>query len=140
MGRYLIMSQSVPQLILTNAVRNHLKNNSTESKSNAQVQQVINYIKEHYSNDISLDDISASIGLNSKYVCTLLKRQTGTSYLGGLHQERIDIAKKLLCDDSSCTIDDIAHKVGYNSSTQLARVFRKYEHMSPSDYRETLTL
>ena len=35
------------------------------------------------------------------------------------------------------TVDEIAQHVGYNSSTQLSRVFKKYENMTPTDYRNS---
>ena len=37
----------------------------------------------------------------------------------------------------SHSMDEIAQHVGYNSSTQLSRVFKKYENMTPTDYRNS---
>lgn len=43
-------------------------------------------------------------------------------------------AKKLLTE-TDFTVEQIAAQVGYNSASQLARVFRKYENSSPSAFR-----
>ena len=39
--------------------------------------------------------------------------------------------------ETDMTVDEIAQHVGYNSSTQLSRVFKKYENMTPTDYRNS---
>ena len=72
--------------------------------------------------------------MHPNYVCTLFKKHIGQSYLFCLHQERLRSAKQLLID-TDLTIDEIARQVGYNSASQLARIFRKYESTSPSDFR-----
>ncbi len=53
-----------------------------------------------------------------------------------LHKERLNAAKNLLLS-TDYTIEQIAAEVGYSSSSQLARIFRKYESLSPSDYRNS---
>lgn len=116
-------------------IKDTLKNNPVEVEFTEQVIKILNYISQHYQQDISLDDIADSVGLNPKYICTFLKKHTGFSYLTWLHKERIRVAKDLL-SQNKLTIEQIANNVGYNSSPQLARVFRKYENMSPSDYRD----
>ena len=77
-----------------------------------------------------------SLNLNPRYICALLKKATGTSYLTRLHTERIRATKQYLIE-TDMTVDEIAQHVGYNSSTQLSRVFKKYENMTPTDYRNS---
>ena len=76
------------------------------------------------------------LNLNPRYICALLKKATGTSYLTRLHTERIRATKQYLIE-TDMTVDEIAQHVGYNSSTQLSRVFKKYENMTPTDYRNS---
>lgn len=105
-----------------------------ESKETLLINQLVLYIQDHYQNDIALDDLAASVNLHPNYVSSCFKKITGESYLTCLHKERIKAAKKLL-KNSSLTIEEIARQVGYNSSSQFARIFRKYEQISPSDYK-----
>ena len=102
--------------------------------NDAQIQQLLEYIRKNYQHDISLDDLADAVKMHPNYVCTLFKKQIGQSYLFCLHQERLRSAKQLLID-TDLTIEEIARQVGYNSASQLARVFRKYESTSPSDFR-----
>ncbi len=104
------------------------------SGNDAQIQQLLEYIRKNYQHDISLDDLADAVKMHPNYVCTLFKKHIGQSYLFCLHQERLRSAKQLLID-TDLTIEEIARQVGYNSASQLARVFRKYESTSPSDFR-----
>lgn len=95
---------------------------------------LLSYIQQHYQEDVSLDDLAAHVGFHPNYVCTVFKKNIGQSYLTCLHKERLLAAKKLL-QETDYTMEQIANEVGYNSASQLARVFRKYEGVSPSAFR-----
>ena len=128
-------AELVPEIMgYLSRIRKEIQKTSEYSGNDVQIRQLLNYIRENYQKDISLDDLADSVGLHPNYVCTLFKKSVGQSYLSCLHKERIRAAKKLLLD-TDLSIEDIAHQVGYNSSSQLARVFRKYESLSPTDFR-----
>lgn len=129
------LSQCMQKLI--NGTKEALKINDSKTSSRAQISPSIDYIKAHCTEDISLDDISEAVGLTPKYICTLFKKHTGDSYLTWLHKERIQLAKTLL-EQNKQTIEEVAHSIGYNSSTQFGRVFKKYEGRSPHEYRDAL--
>lgn len=116
------------------ALKAQLWRHSEERGGDAQVRQLLSYIRENYMRDIGLEDLAEHLGMHPNYVCTLFKKNTGQSYLSFLHQERLRAAKKML-SESDLPVESIARQVGYNSASQLARVFRKYESMSPSDFR-----
>lgn len=111
-----------------------MKDNYSSTGNEALTNQLLAFIKENYNQDISLDDLSDAVGLHPNYICTYFKKATGQSYLTCLHKERINAAKKLL-RETDFTIEEIAHQVGYNSSTQFGRIFKKYESIAPSDFR-----
>ncbi len=98
------------------------------------IRQLMKYIESHYREDVSLDDLAEHVGFHPNYVCMLFKKNTGESYLTCLHKERLYAAKKSL-RETDYTIEQIAEEVGYNSASQFARVFRKYEGVSPSAFR-----
>ena len=106
-----------------------------ESNTQSQAAKILDYIRMHYMEDISLDNVADAMNMNPNYICSLIRKSFGQSYLSFLHQERIREAKRLL-KDPTLSIDEVAKKVGYNSSSQFGRVFRKYENLSASDYRK----
>ena len=48
---------------------------------------------------------------------------------------RLEKAKELL-EGSEMKIEDVAEKVGYNSSYSFARFFKKHMGVSPKEYRD----
>lgn len=117
-----------------NSVKKMIQKNYDHYGNEALIKQLLEYIRQNYQKDISLDDLAESVGLHPNYVCSVFKRYVGQSYLAYLHNERLNAAKKLLLD-TDYTMEQIANEVGYSSSSQLARIFRKYESISPSDFR-----
>lgn len=115
-------------------VKEQIKKGREAPEENALTKQMLWYIRQHYREDMSLEDLADFVGLHPAYVCALFKKNVGRSYLACLHGERLQAAKKLLVE-TDFTMEQIAGQVGYNSASQLARVFRKYENSSPSAFR-----
>lgn len=115
-------------------VKEQIRKAGKAPEEDAMTKQMLWYIRQHFREDISLEDLAESVGLHPAYVCTLFKKNVGRSYLACLHGERLQAAKKLLVE-TDFTVEQIAAQVGYNSASQLARVFRKYENSSPSAFR-----
>ncbi len=125
----------IPEIAsLLDAIKRNIRKNNDYCGNDALIRQLLEYIQQHYQEDISLDDLAASVGLHPNYVCSLFKKSAGQSYLSYLHRQRLAAAKRLLTD-TDYTVEQIAAQVGYNSPSQLARIFRKYESISPSDFR-----
>ncbi len=47
---------------------------------------------------------------------------------------RIKVAKRMLKNPSK-SVKEISYEVGYVDPNYFARVFKKYEHMTPTEYR-----
>ncbi|MBD2868128.1 helix-turn-helix domain-containing protein [Paenibacillus arenilitoris] len=98
--------------------------------------KIRSYIERHYaSNELSLTSIADHVGLNSSYLSTFYKKQTGhnvTEYITAL---RMKEAKSLL-EGSELTVAQIAQKVGFANDIGLIRVFKKTEGITPGKYRE----
>ena len=48
--------------------------------------------------------------------------------------KRIQDAKKML-SDTNMSVNDIAHSVGYNDCSYFCAIFKRYEMISPSEFR-----
>ncbi len=118
-------------------IRRSIQHNQDGQEGDSLKKRLLAYLREHYREDVSLDDLAAHVGLHPNYICAVFKKNVGSSYLACLHRERLLEAKKLLLK-TDLTMEQIADEVGYNSASQLARVFRKYEGMPPSAFRGAL--
>lgn len=99
------------------------------------VKSAINFIRENYMNEITLDDISRNSLLSKSELCKLFKKYVNQSPIQYLLRHRITNACYYLAyTDKSIT--DIANKVGIPDSNYFAISFKKIMKMSPTEYRK----
>ena len=94
-------------------------------------------MKDHYRENLTLENIAASAFLSSGYASRIFKKQMNISIMDYLLQLRMDEAKKML-RETTLSIDEIASKTGYADSSYFTKVFRKAMGMTPSRYRQSL--
>ena len=111
--------------------------NNRADKSESLIEKAENYIKQNYMKDISLDDISRYCNISSYYFSKLFKQETGENYVEYLSRVRIENAKKMLSDSES-SIKEISYSVGFSDPNYFSRAFKKYEGVSPTEYKDAL--
>ncbi len=95
------------------------------------------YIAERYQDvNISISSVAEHFGLHSSYLSKFYKEQTGESMLDAINRTRLQKAKTLLSEGSS--IGDAAVKVGFYNSNAFIRVFKKYEGITPGQFKSML--
>lgn len=99
------------------------------------VLEAVEYIRQHYMEKISLDEIASSRGFNSNYFCELFKSETGKTFTAYLLEVRMEAAK-LLLRDSRATIYEIAEQVGYKDAKFFSQQFVKAVGIKPTEYRK----
>ncbi|WP_284638168.1 helix-turn-helix domain-containing protein [Paenibacillus silviterrae] len=100
--------------------------------------QVIAYVKEHYSSEnLNITMIGETFRLTPPYLAKQFKAQTGEALLEFISRTRIEEAKRLLADQS-CSIAEIARRVGYSDINTFNRVFKKHEGITPGKYKSIL--
>ncbi len=102
---------------------------------NVFVRKAIEYINNNLEKDLSLKDLSDYLGINKCYFCTEFKKATNMSFTEYINLRRIEKSKYLLAN-SKMSILDIAVAVGYNSQSYFATLFKKYNNISPKEFRD----
>ena len=98
--------------------------------------QVLAYIEAHYDDpSLSVEKICDEFHRSRTHLFSIFKEDTGFSLLYHINRVRMSQAKELL-RGSSLSINDIAARVGFNSSISFTRAFKKYEHTTPSLFRD----
>ena len=98
--------------------------------------KVIHLISKKYMEpDLSVEMICDCLGKSRSYLSRMFKENTGMNLLDYLHTTRLTEAKKLL-NETDLGISEIASRVGYYSGWTLARVFKRYEGITPTAYRK----
>ncbi|WP_040953006.1 helix-turn-helix domain-containing protein [Gorillibacterium massiliense] len=96
--------------------------------------QVCNYMNEHCTEDIQVDDLAAIAGFSKFHFARLFKQFTGMSYYSYLNEHRIMHAEKLLIDPN-LSITEVAMRSGFVSLATFNRVFKTYKKCTPTQYK-----
>ena len=112
------------------------KADNKKTKINKLIEASIEYIKNHYAEDIKLENVSKQIFITSGYLSILFKQTTGINFLDYLHRYRIQISKDLL-KDVRHKVYEVAYMVGYQDEKYFSRTFKKFTGLSPRQYRES---
>ncbi len=92
------------------------------------------YIREHYREDISLQDAAAFLGYSDAYFCRIFKQCFDKNFTTYLTEYRIAAAKKLLRDREG-NIKAVGQMVGFRDSNYFTKVFKRMTGETPSEYR-----
>jgi AraC-like DNA-binding protein len=98
------------------------------------VEQVMLYLNEKFMTDLSLDSCADHFGTSPYTLSRAFKQISGINFIDYLTNIRLVKAKQLL-RESELKITEVAEQVGYQQS-YFNRIFKKYEGVTPSQYRE----
>lgn len=95
------------------------------------------YIQNHLQEELTLEQMAATIHLHPNYFIKYFKRHFGTTAQKYLSIKRMEQAK-LLLRTSSLSIKEIADATGFESANYFSKTFRKRIGYSPSEYRANI--
>lgn len=99
------------------------------------VEQIMNYIEDHYSEKISLDQIAENMYLSPFYISRIFKSETGNAPIRYLINIRLEKARELLEGGYEGSIQEVAALVGYDDAYHFSKLFKKRYGISPSQAR-----
>ena len=100
------------------------------------ISEIKSYIRNHFTEDISLKDISERFYINSSYFSTLFKKKTGQTYQNYLISLRISLARKLL-GETDLRLYEICEMVGYRDINHFNRIFERETGKKPGEFRRS---
>ena len=103
-------------------------------KNTISLANVCTYLSEHFTEDISLEDVAAFAGFSKYHFERIFSDYAGTTFYQYLQQMRINYAQTLL-SNPELSITDISYQSGFASSTAFTRAFRKSTGYPPSQFR-----
>lgn len=98
------------------------------------VASAVVYVRKHYRESISLEQISQEVHLNSEYLSRIFKEEVGCTYSSFLSETRLKKAAYLLSHTSE-RIQKIAEQVGYPNVSYFSTTFKKRYGINPYEYR-----
>ena len=104
----------------------------------ARLQAMMQYIHDHYMEEITLEMIAASASISKSGALNIFQSGIHVSPVSYLIQYRLaQAAEQLYATQKS--VSSIAEETGFSSSGYFCRKFRQHYHMSPNEYRQKKT-
>ncbi len=104
----------------------------------ARLQAMMQYIHDHYMEEITLEMIAASASISKSGALNIFQSGIHISPVSYLIQYRLaQAAEQLYATQKS--VSSIAEETGFSSSGYFCRKFRQHYHMSPNEYRQKKT-
>ncbi|WP_339275208.1 response regulator [Paenibacillus sp. FSL W8-0426] len=101
------------------------------------IREAMDYLDQHLNEPVSLRDLSRVLHMNTSYLSSLFKEQTGLTFSDYMTRKRLQRAKELLVN-TRLSINEISELVGYQTPKYFVKVFRTAENVSPGRYRANL--
>lgn len=98
------------------------------------VQQAMQYLMVHMSKPLDTQGLADHCHVHPSHLSRQFKKETGMTLTDYLNRQRIEEAKLLLAKERA-SVDWIAGYVGFEDAGYFARVFKKLEGMTPTQYR-----
>ncbi len=99
------------------------------------LRSVKQYLEDHRTEKITLEDLSKRFYINKFYLTRLFKEQYGIPVISYVCNLRITDAKQQLRFTEK-TVEEIGRDCGFGDANYFSRVFRREEGMSPNEYRK----
>lgn len=116
----------------------HLYGTLIKSKKQRQdhVMRSIDYIRAHFAEDLTIQQIADHVGLNRDYLARLFKKKTGKTLQEQITKTRIEEAFRCLYLDMS--VKEAAARSGFKDTTNFSKLFKKREGVSPKQWKKEI--
>lgn len=99
---------------------------------NEQINQIVTYINNHYSEDLSLENLSDKFFLSKYYLSHKFKEFTGLSLYQFIMKKRLTIARNMLMRGK--TVTETYTECGFNDYSNFLKSFKREFGEKPSEF------
>jgi AraC-like DNA-binding protein len=107
---------------------------SVTDSTDSVIRDVVEYINEHYAENITLETLSSRFFFSSCYLARKFKEETGYTVNQYIISRRMGEAEKLLIFDNM-SIKDVAEKIGYSNLQYFYATFKKFTGCTPAEFK-----
>lgn len=97
---------------------------------------LINYIDDHLSETIKVEDLAERMHYHPNYFIKNFKAHLGLSPMQYINKRRLETAKQLILN-SGMPFGEIASKTGFSDIYHFSKSFKKYTGVTPKDFRNS---
>lgn len=123
-------NQGWMNLILTELVKVYGVRTPSEGKTNGT--EILKYIQEHYSEDLTMEKVAKQVGYTKEYFSGIFNRLVGMNFRTYLNKLRLERARILL-KDKTRKVTDVIAEVGFANAVMYYRAVKKFGKGSEED-------
>ncbi len=98
------------------------------------LKNILHYLDEHYTENLSLDQLAEQFYISKYYLAREFKKEFGTTIIQYVLTKKITNAKELLRYSNS-SIEEIARLCGIDDASYFNKIFKRMEGCTASEYR-----
>lgn len=134
----LMIQELIVRLLQTKA-KSLIINDPNQIFNDTRIGTVIKYIKDNLTDkDISVDVLAKKAYMSASHFHKQFKNTLGISPIDYINSEKIKFSKKLIKENKSFRISEIAFKSGFNNTSYFNRQFKKMELMTPQQFKASI--
>lgn len=107
-------------------------NTTDEAGISTPVNKILSFIDDHFQS-VSLRELSEHFSYHPNYISGLLHRETGKTFSEILLEKRMEHAA-ILIKGTDLSNEEVAEALGYSSTTNYYKAFRRFYGMTPGEY------
>lgn len=109
----------------------------SELYSGSRISRAIVLINNNCCAKLTMDDLCRVADLSETHLCRLFKSYFGMRPIEYINRRRVIYAKEMI-KNSQHSIEAVSLKLGFESVSYFGKLFKRYEGVSPSEYRKMM--
>lgn len=105
-----------------------------EEKQDSNLNLIITYLQNHFSDTIRLADVAAMVNMTEISFSRFIKQHTSKSFVDFLNDIRLGEATRRLIDTTD-SVAEIGYSCGFNNLSNFNRAFKKKKGQTPTEFR-----
>jgi LacI family transcriptional regulator len=106
--------------------------------SDSRIREAINYIFKHIEHPFGVQELAIHVGVSRRWLEYSFRETVGESPYKYIRRQQLEHARRLLGENPSTKIYQIAQRTGFNSAKRFMTAFRQSFGMSPREYRRSV--
>ncbi|WP_100074142.1 AraC family transcriptional regulator [Chryseobacterium camelliae] len=107
----------------------------TQVEDNDRINVIFNYVKDHFREQMTLEEIADLANMKVPSFCRYFKKITNKTFTQFVNEYRITHSLKLLAEQP-LSITEVCFESGFNNFSYFNKTFKEYVKKSPSQYRK----
>lgn len=106
-----------------------------EKKESPIVEKAVSYIRKHYMESVTLQDVAISCYVSREHLSRIFKKETGFGFNEYLTVYRMKKAKAMMTEDPKIKVAQVALRCGFNDSNYFSKLYKKVYGVAPTSVK-----